>query len=229
MGELLLRIDQINWTREQCDCGKRFLVVEWSAFGALLVKDFHSDLGSLMDSLAPLIIHVSGAEDLTKEKKLPGFVDIQSNGSSRSIKFRNLILQSGKDLIGVIDSSDCWWPDIKKIRDILLHREHQKIMFGSPRDGPLFQIYTKKTQATVIDPVVLWSSGHNVVDFALYSAAILVELVMFMEMIAQHLVKSLKISLESIKYTSARAGDYGYLLDAFAELKSRLETPKGSW
>jgi len=144
-------------------------VYHYSNYLGLSIKDFHIDIISFMDSLAPVIIQ-SGLDLKPKDKKnLPGWADIEKNTK------RNYRKELSKDLCTAIDSCERWLPLVKRIRHILTHREHQNIVFATPEEGLFFQIYDHEMQASIIIPEVLHVSGKDVVDFELYSAFIFSE------------------------------------------------------
>ena len=143
----------------------------WRLSMGFAVKDFHGDVASLMDAIAPVIIQSHGNLRRTNRNFLPGWRDIQSG--STSVYRRNL----AEDLKDVIDGTESWWTTIKAIRNLLLHRDHQRIIFGDYRDGILFQIYDSSQSPQIILPDVLHKPGHFVVDFDLYSAFVVASLV----------------------------------------------------
>ena len=190
--ELFQRMGQIEFQR------KSFSLLEgeeanfWHIYAGLSIKDFHVDVASLMDSLAPVLIQVKGQLKRKDKKKLPGWADIQS-GAKRS--FRDSIPD---DLIENIDTTERWWPGVKNIRHILTHRDHMKLIFGSPKEGILFQIYEGKYDPKILHSAFLWPSGSNVVDFSLYSSFILAEIMCLLEQFGTSISAHLNISQEEI-------------------------------
>jgi len=175
-----MRLGLIESVRSYFACPSREKAITWHYYGALCIKDFHIDLGSLMDSIAPVIIQVCGIVGIQKKVKLLGFTDIQRSGSPRAAKFRS---QLPEGIRAIIDTTDQWWPSVKAIRDILAHREHQKVAFGSLTDGVLFQIYEPLFSPKVIHKAFLWPHGHHVADFRRYSAYIIVEVLLFFDVL----------------------------------------------
>lgn len=219
--ELLMRLEFLNWLQRQCQSSGGAYSPSWHNFAALAIKDFHVDLGSLMDAVAPVVLQASGA-DVFGEKKLPGFADVRANGGSpRAERFRKSIDTS---LLNIIDSTARWWPSVKRVRDELAHREHNKIVFGEANQGIFFQLYTSESSPTIVDKRLLWPEAENVADFRLYSAAILGELLAFLEALGVALAASLDLSTTRFA-PSVHVGDFTYLLDPMEQLLRSFGQP----
>lgn len=178
LTELVLRLEQLNWMQREFTRRTGDEAAAWHNFAALAIKDFHLDLGSLMDAVAPAILQATESFDAAGERKLPGFADIQGNGSPRSTKF---LASIPAELLCVIDDTDRWWPAVKRMRDDLAHREHTTIVFGSADQGVLFQVYTSGFAPVVVNNSLAWKESHNVADFRMYSAAALAEMLVFLD------------------------------------------------
>jgi hypothetical protein len=123
-------------------------------------------------------------------------------------------------ILEVIDGTDRWWPPVKQVRDILTHREHQKIAFGGAGSGVLFQLYVPGSpglQPRVIDPHFLWKGGNNVADFRLYSASVVAELLVFLDELGAVLADILGLSIAGHQ-RSTRVGDFAYLIEPMEQL-----------
>jgi len=210
LSDVFYRLNQLNWMRAEFEKDDS-KYSKWNVFAALSIKDFHVDLSSLMDSISPILIQSTIGLKHNDHENFPGFPDIQE--SSKRTYRKELPLE----LTTVIDSSATWWPNIKKIRDILAHRDHDKIVFGKPSDGIFFQIYQRGLKASIIDKHLLWKRGHNVVDFYLYSAFAIAEILCFLEEITIILMKHLNISKEGLTH-SWRIGNYQYLIKSMDQL-----------
>jgi hypothetical protein len=218
LTELVLRLEHLNWMQQEFANRTGDDAAQWGNFAALAIKDFHLDLGSLMDAAAPAILQTTGSFDAQREHKLPGFADIQRNGSPRSHNFR---ASMAAEILRIIDSTDRLWPAVKRMRDDLAHREHTKIVFRSATQGILFQVYTPAFAPIVLNKALAWNGGHNVADFRVYSAAALGEMLVFLDDIGRALAAHLKIVVESLT-PSMRAGDFTYLIEPLERLLKRL-------
>jgi len=173
----------------------------WRLFMGLAIKDFHVDIGSLMDALAPVIIQAKGKLKSKDKSNLPGWADIQS-GTKRSYRE-----QLAVDLCAAVDSTDRWWPGVKKVRDLLTHRKHDRIIFGNYEDGILFQVYDESRHPKIVLPQVLYGKGKNVVDFDLYSAFILAEVVTLLDELGKIIAPKLQISETGLAQRCLRVVD----------------------
>lgn len=63
-------------------------------------------------------------------------------------------------------SSASWYSQLRDIRDAILHHGAFTLVFGSPRDGILFQVHSGFQRRIIID-TLMWN--ENVVDFQLYA------------------------------------------------------------
>ena len=224
--ELLMRLQFLNWLQHQCESAEEFYS-PWHNFAALTIKDFHIDLGSLMDSIAPAVLQASGAIDIAlEERKFPGFADLLADsGSRRAPGFRESIDSA---VLEAIDSTTRWWPSVKLVRDDLAHREHTKIVFGEARQGIFFQLYMPGFAPKIIDKRLLWPEAANVADFRLYSAAIFGELLTFLEELGTALAATLRLRTKGVPST-IYVGDYSFLLEPMEQLLQAValgERPK---
>ena len=182
--ELIMRLQEIEWKKETLTYDPTrhgFDVIEdptakhWRMFMALAIKDFHVDIGSLMDALAPVVIQAAGELKNKDRNKLPGWADIQC-GTQRSYR-----ATLPANLLGVVDDADGWWTAVKKVRNLLTHQDHEKIIFGHPSDGILFQVYDREMAAKIVLPALAYQEQGRVVDFGLYSALVLSEIVTLLD------------------------------------------------
>ncbi len=182
--ELIMRLQEIEWKKETLTYDTKrdgFDIIEdptarhWRIFMALAIKDFHVDIGSLMDALAPVVIQAAGELKTKDRKKLPGWADIQC-GTQRSYR-----ATLPTNLLSVVDDADGWWNAVKKVRNLFTHQDHEKIIFGHPSDGILFQVYDREMAAKIVLPSITYQAQARVVDFGLYSALVLSELVTLLD------------------------------------------------
>lgn len=210
--DVLVRLNQIDYFFSLYK-GKTFEddIFMNQEFMALAIKDFHIDMSSLMDSLTPFIIHFSIKLRSKDVKSLPGFADI-TNGTRRS--FRSKMNQ---DILEMIDSTEKWWGQAKHIRDVLTHREHTKIVFPGPADCVLFQVYDQNQKSKIVDEKLMWESGHEVVNFNLYSAYLVSEILIFMHEVAEKCIKCMGIGPESL-VEAYNMRNFNFLIDGMDEL-----------
>lgn len=202
LTDILIRLDEIDWKRTSLTYDlepKTFthpidpIVFNYGNFLGLSIKDFHVDIISFMDSLAPVIIQAESSLKSEDRKKIPGWPDIQKE-SKRSYR-----ANISDELCSAIDNCERWLPLIKKTRHLLTHRDHEQIVFGNPKEGLLFQIYDHEMRAGIVLPEILYTSGNNVVDFELYSAFILSELFVLIDDLGFLVAE--KIGLSNVNYS----------------------------
>lgn len=182
----------------------------------MAIKDFHVDVISLLDSLAPALIQTNDQLKSKDKKSLPGWSDIQSD-SKRSYR-HNL----ADDLRQLVDSTNHWLPAVKKVRDVLTHRDHLKLIFGNPGDGILFQVYEGTHTPRILDPVLLYPQGKNVVDFELYSAYVVAEILALLDDLGERMAAHLNVGLKAAPPTM-RMGNYKGLAHAMDRLQQLLK------
>lgn len=157
----------------------------WRFMVGLLIKDFHSDLSSLMDSIAPIAIGSEGSVKSDQMIKLPGFADIQA-GTQRS--YRNAFSPA---LLSTIDSTESWWPEVKKVRNILLHQEHTRLVFGTPSDGVLFNLVPDQANLHLTIPDFAFAGNPHVIVFKKYAAYVLAEILVLLDRLGKHVEPTL--------------------------------------
>lgn len=209
LNDLLLRQSFISWLRREFAQHGQHPSGIWRVFAALAIKDFHSDASSLMDAVAPVAILIDA--DIKKEdrKKLPGFPDIQG-GTQRSYRKR---LQH--DVLTIVDDTERWWPFVKQIRDLSMHRRHERLVFGRPEDGFLFQIY--EGDKPLVTQLPFAHSGTDVADFQRYAAWVTAEIVCVLDRLAVVIAARLSFTKEILD-NGGRVGDFSEFLDALSDL-----------
>jgi hypothetical protein len=192
--------------------GIRDFPIMWHVFAGLGIKDFHVDMASLMDSIAPVVTQVKG--DVAKKAWSSGFSTVQTKGQYRNGKHKDDI---PSDICKTIDQTDRWWPVVKEVRDILVHREHQSGVFERPSDGILFQVYEGLHDPQILDQRLMYAGGHNVIDFSLYSAFVLAEVLTFLDELGTQIAAHLNIGS---MVGSLRIGDFKSLVSSLERLAS---------
>ena len=187
----------------------------WNVFAGLAIKDFHTDIGSLMDSIALMLIRLESTVSL--DGWVPPFSAIQ-NEQGKKKTYRKTIPES---ILLVVDETDRWWPTVKNVRDLGIHKEHLRIVYPglSEDDGLLFNVYRGGFTPVISEPLVMYPNGNNVVDFSLYSGFILAEVLMFLEDLAAPIADSFGVQNLT---PSLRQDDFSRLASAW----NRLAQPK---
>ncbi len=175
LSDLFTQLDQIYWLQslrleqDEPDSSRLSVYIE------LAIRSFHVLLASLMDNVPLLALQLDVPLSTKEWDRPPSFVAIIAD--SRGKRGCDVPTEIGH----VVDSTQRWWRPVKRIRDALVHREHYLISFGDAADGILFQIYDATVEPKLSDPDLLWPTGHNVLDFRMYSAFVMSELLVFLQ------------------------------------------------
>ena len=212
LSDVFARLLYLHWTEQK-------LIPEdsdqsqstWAMFSSLGIKDFHADVASTMDSIAPVIIGSTIGLRGKDIRDLPRFALISDHSNSRNRK------ELPTDITVIIDSANQWWPAVKTIRDSVIHREHDRIIFGKLGDPLEFQIYDKSKKPLMIDPRLLVSRAHNVVDFKTYSAYVIGNLWILLDDIASVIGAHLGISVDRAT-PSFRWGSWEHISEGLVDI-----------
>ncbi|HVF61087.1 MAG TPA: hypothetical protein VNJ70_14875 [Thermoanaerobaculia bacterium] len=216
LSEALSRLSFIHWLRQQFQSTDPHDL--WRIFAGLAVKDFHVDVASLMDSVAPVIILTDNRIKSKDQIGLPGFADIQA-GSPRTYR-----TQLNQDLVTLVDSAEAWWPFVKRVRDLLTHRRHSRIVFCSAADGFLVQVYDPADQPIITNSALAARLGTNVADFLLYSSWVMAEIVFFFDQLGRLLANRFQIPAD-VMQSGGRVGEWRPFLSSLNDLLERLQQP----
>lgn len=180
----------------------------WNVFAGLTIKDFHADVSSTMDAIAPLVIYAFGE---VKKGDTPGFADIQK-GTKRTYRER-----LPQDCFDIIDATNTWWPIIKKVRDTLVHRDHFKLVFPGLGDDEslLFLAENNSHVPLVTEQRLMFTKGRNVIDLTLYTGLVVAHLLAFMDEISKDIAQNMNISSPT---PSVRLGDFRRLAYSWERL-----------
>ncbi len=214
LTDLTLRLQLMDWfwhkTSEEKTQGEFFFY----AYSPLFIKDFHIDVSGVMDAIAPIVILAT--QDLKEEDKIkmPSLSDILPE-SRRS--YREHLPD---DLRTIIDETLRWWPQVKKIRDIVTHRDHLKLVFGPPTEGKLFQVYDPENRPQILHKALLYKSGKNVVDFEKYASFVWAELLVLLDRLGQSVANHTK---HSVHQMSMRETKLMFIVRSWDEMVRELE------
>jgi hypothetical protein len=229
--DILFRQQEIDWKKEVLAYVPKSDVFDqasdpkassWRMFMGLSIKDFHVDIVSLMDALAPVLIQTESKLKPKDVNRLPGWATIQ-RGTKCSYR-----KELSHDLCKIIDGTDRWWPSVKEVRNLLTHRKHDRIIFGNSEDGLLFQIYDQTMRPSIELPSVLYRKEKYVVDFDFYSAFIFAELIILFDEIGNAIASKLGITRNNLAQMCQRevvksvAKSIERLIQATEKLLSRV-------
>ena len=184
-------------------------------YTSLAIKDFHADLNSLMDSVAPFVIRLN--QELEQTDWVPGFPQIRKD---RNREFRKHI---PSEIRIIIDKTDTWWPEIQGVRDLLIHRQHDRIVFPKlgHHESLLFQVYQSSDRPIILRAELNHPDGIDVIDFSLYSGFAIAGVLGFLEELALEI--SPRIGFGSTT-PSFRLGNFRPLAQSLERLASLYQS-----
>jgi hypothetical protein len=212
--DLTLRLQLMDWFWCKSCQDKTQDDLFFYAYAPLFIKDFHIDISGVMDAIAPIAILAT--QDLKEEDKikLPGFSDVLPE-SKRS--YREHLPD---DLRTIVDETQRWWPQVKKIRDIVTHRDHLKLVFGPATAGKLFQVYDPENRPLILDEVLLYKPGNNVVNFEKYASFLWAELLVLLDRLGQSVASHKSYTLQQM---SLRQTKLMFIVRSWDEIVRELE------
>jgi hypothetical protein len=211
--EVLARVAFLDWLRQQF-VPKDESREPWNTFAGLSVGDFHSDVASLMDSIALLIILMDGELEERDAARMPVFSWIAIGGCYHK--------GLSDELRTLADAVNSWWPAVKSVRDHIVHRRHCRIVFSRPQDGFHFQVYDSEDRALLDEPYLSATTGTEIVDLYLYSAWVISEAAYFLDKLGRVLMERFNLPHEMVM-RGGRTGDATLFISALKELMRRAQ------
>lgn len=217
LSDVTLRTRQVEWIQQQraaVDGSYGYL----DKYVEMAVKDFHSDLFSLMNALAPVVAQAHAATPVFKPHEEPVFADI--NGYASSGKARQLRESVPHSLLEIVDATQTWWTPVRKVRNQLIHGRHTTLSFRPAREQLLFQVYDDSHHPLIVGDEVLWPEGANIVDFSAYSASVVGQILCCLDELGDALAQHLGVTLRRNMMTFI--GDYGDLVTSMRRVVERI-------
>lgn len=211
--DILTRLRLVEHLKQDLYCDDNTMSGEWFGFGALCVKDFHIDVGSLMDALAAVIVTADVGFSGNKNDWMPSFSSIQNNQKNKAN--RSKLTERAKE---VIDSSEIWWSLPKTIRDTVVHRAHLRMAFDSHDHGIFIQIYTGPGRTMIQDAFFQKEGNENVIDFRRYCAYVFTRILCFVDDVGEFVSVTRCSDIEE-RGNPKLAGDFSYILDEICRLR----------
>ena len=175
-------IFKLEWMRSRAEIDESLKTIWWH-FATVDIQQFFIEFRSIFDYTAQIIKQAANKPGQTPNS----FQDLQKWIEEKPGHRDSL----GDDLANLVDSVD-WFPNIRNLRDNIIHFGGFTLPFMSPKEGILFQVYGDSLSPLVKDDAVMYN--RNVVDFQLYSALYICRLFLFLENLAS-LVRS-KLSMK---------------------------------
>jgi len=211
LGALIARLE---WTDEIAQKGDLDVEV-WRHFCSLDIEHFHIELRSVLDYAAMCIAASANQLGTVPQDSMNDLLKwLQKNPGN--------LARLGEDLAALLDNNLPSFPDIKKIRDEIVHRGGNTLVFEKPGAGILYQVHSRFLTA-LIRPIVGIADG-NVIDFRRYGSLLLAQLLLFLERLADTL--RLRIPVNHFGIGDARMGGIGW--DIFLKWLSTWDSEKAA-
>jgi len=177
---------------------------KWRRFLSLDIEHFFIEIRSILDYAAPCI---SAAADQLGCVPPNSFNDIRNWLDKNPGNYKRL----GADLVSLVESAS-FFPELKQVRDTIVHRGGLTLVFGKPQDGIRFQVHKG------FNPLVITRSdahNSNVVDFRLYGSLLLENLLVFVEQLAQALAHRVPVQHYGVGSARLLVGGWEVVLEWF--------------
>lgn len=155
----------------------------WRLYCGLDIEHFFIELRSILDYAARCIAAVADR---------PGTVPGESMNELRNWLDRNPGNASrlGIDLVPIVHSHPRF-PDIKDVRDEIVHRGGLTMLYGSPGEGLLFQVHQSWRPIVTAPEEAMTPEG--LIDFRRYGSLLFAELLVFLERLGTGLAQRLPV------------------------------------
>lgn len=161
ISNLCTLASRINWFRSIAIQGKwneRHPFI-WSGYTGLDIEHFYTEVRSILDYVATILVNLTG-----KPKQIRGEDSFRKLSQWPEAKADNEN-KLGQEISAIIRSGS-WYSEIRRIRDNIIHLGSNTFVFGSPKDGILFQV-SKNFKNQINIGELMWN--EYVVDFELYA------------------------------------------------------------
>ncbi len=203
-------LHRLSWLRT-APIDREFIDHMWLPYASVDIEHFHVELRSIMDYVGEIVAHVSNKQGQVPEsfRKLFNWVSHKQGNRKRL----------GEDLAAVVESAE-WFPNFRGIRDALIHSGGFTLVFGTPKEGILFQVFKDMANNLIEHKTLMFN--ENVVYFDRYAAIYLAHLFVFLEFLADTIYK--RQNLNSIGHgASCNSPGFNIIVTWMNILKTILE------
>ena len=203
-------IHRLTWLRS-ASIDEKFLEDMWLPYVSVDIEHFHVEFRSIMDYVAEIVAHTAN-----KPGQVPESFQKLFNWVSRKPGSRKRI---GEDLALVVESAT-WFPYLRGVRDSLIHSGSYTLVFGSPKDGILFQVFKDNFKNLISHDCLMFNP--NVAYFERYATIFLSHLFLFLELLAESVYQRYQIQSIGQGATCSSPG-FHIIVDWMRELRTILE------
>ena len=169
-------LHRLEWTRAECLRGN-LPVGTWSRFAEVDIEHFHVEIRSALDYLAKAIVAAAPKPGQTPD----GSFNKLGNWIKRDANNR---VKIGEQLAALVEAAP-WFPSVRGIRNATVHDGARTAVFHNPEEGISFQVHSEGFRNLINEPVLMFNA--NVVDFQLYAALLITDLLSYLDRVAETL------------------------------------------
>lgn len=169
LGNISLLVDRLEWMRTRA-LTDNDLEQRWFPYATLDIQAVHIEIRSVLDYVAHIIrLFAPQPGQVTDTGSFQKLLEwLKTNAHRIQPEVATLTLEQSK-----------WFAEVRRVRDQLVHRGALTIIFGTPRDGILFQIMDDSFTDLVRRQYLMYNV--NVVYFDRYAALYLARVLAFLE------------------------------------------------
>lgn len=152
---------------------------QWNRYFTLDIESFHVYIRSIMDYSA---IAIQRSCSINRANEVRSFRKLRE----RINRHRELFPKEVAELIELAD----WFDEIRGVRDFIVHRGAETIVFGNPKDGLLFQTHGAGFKNLIDKKFLLFN--ENVVYFDRYAAYYYSEMYSFLDLVFREFMRNME-------------------------------------
>ena len=168
----------------------------WSKYAQLDIEHFHFEIRSIMDYLS-LIINISSNKANQLPESYNGLTDFALKNSQKGIKLY------GEEIHNLLIKFSKWFIFQRKIRDDIIHRGFECLVFGNPSEGILFMINNIKFKKSIDNDYLFFNeivfNKNGVLSFEKYAVINISVVVYLLENISEILLRKFNYNSKTRK------------------------------
>lgn len=183
----------------------------WALFTGLDIELFHVELRSILDYVASIL---GTTAQKTRQVPSASFNELYQ-WLSKNPGNRARLGEEASELV----SSASWYAGLRDMRDAIVHHGAHTLVFGSPKDGILFQLL-HGLKPLINTQLLTWK--ENVIDFQLYAGLYVARTFVLLEGLGRFLAARIPQRLPN---PQAKANYYGFtiLRDWMSRLLAKVQ------
>jgi hypothetical protein len=176
LWNILTVCDRLEWANRRCRSDQRIASV-WDYYAEADIEYWHIQMRTLLDHLAKLINGLANRSNQRSDSF--SYLYHGVNNPESEEEAQRFAQELGTDWL-VLMRGATWYPTLRDVRNEVVHRGGQTMVFLPPSDGILFRVQEGVSFKSVIDVEPLMLDG-NVVFFDRYAAFFLSNVLLFLE------------------------------------------------